>query len=309
MESEHFRDFDEFAESIRDVDAQMMFQNPTQRGWEINHLNLPQVHVQLGRLGSGNIVEGQSGQGGYLLYLPLTEECEYAANGVVIPKHAFMVLEPGCEFCIATKFEHDWCTIVIPSELLPERADDQEPSEKMPCRVTRPNRRAAERFLAQVHSQLATATQHPEFEGSNAATRAARELLEIGGLILQESDAVKATPPGRPKASRTQIIRRAMESLEAREDVTVADLAASVGVSERTLRTAFDEYYGVGPLRYLQLRTLHRVHHALKAAESEETTVANALLEHGVWELGRFAARYRKQFGELPSETLRAKRQ
>ena len=140
-----------------------------------------------------------------------------------------------------------------------------------------------------MHSQFATATQHPEFEGSNAATRAARELLEIGGLILQESDAVKPTPTGRPKASRTQMIRRAMESLEEREDVTVADLAASVGVSERTLRTAFNDYYGVGPIRYLQLRTLHRVHHALKAAESDETTVANALLEHGVWELGRFA--------------------
>ena len=41
-----------------------------------------------------------------MLYGLLTEEREYAANGVVIPKHAFMVLEPGCEFCIATKFEH-----------------------------------------------------------------------------------------------------------------------------------------------------------------------------------------------------------
>jgi len=90
---------------------------------------------------------------------------------------------------------------------------------------------------------------------------------------------------------------------------SVADLAASAGVSERTLRAAFNEYYGVGPIRDLQLRTLHRVHHALAAAEPDETTVANALFEHGVWELGRFAARYRKQFGELPSETLRAKRQ
>jgi len=28
------------------------------------------------------------------------------------------------------------------------------------------------------------------------------------------------------------------------------------------------------------------------------------LVQHGIWEFGRFAARYRRQFGETPSETL-----
>ena len=47
MEYERFPDFDEFAESVRDVDARMLFQNPTRRSWAIDHLNLPEVHVQL----------------------------------------------------------------------------------------------------------------------------------------------------------------------------------------------------------------------------------------------------------------------
>ena len=180
MEYERFRDFDEFAESVRDVDAQMLFQNPTQRSWEINHLNLPGVHVQLGRLGSGNIVEGASGRDGYILYLPLTDECEYSANGVTIPKHGFMVLEPGCDFCVSTKYEHDWCTIVIPRDMLPPPTDDDEPREKMICRVTRPDRRLAERFLALVRGPFGAAMKHPEFEGSLAATRAAEDLFGVG---------------------------------------------------------------------------------------------------------------------------------
>jgi len=79
-------------------------------------------------------------------------------------------------------------------------------------------------------------------------------------------------------------------------------------VSERTLRTAFQEVYGVGPTRYLQIRNLHRIYRALRAADPEETSVAKVLLEHHEWELGRVAGRYRRLFGELPSETLHAKR-
>ena len=41
------------------------------------------------------------------------------------------------------------------------------------------------------------------------------------------------------------------------EYLLVEQLATAAGVSERTLRTAFQEYFGVGPVRYLKLRTLH----------------------------------------------------
>jgi AraC-like DNA-binding protein len=85
-------------------------------------------------------------------------------------------------------------------------------------------------------------------------------------------------------------------------------LAAAASVSERTLRTAFKEYFGVGPVHYLQLRHLHRVHRAIKAADPEEVSVSQILVGQGEWAFGRFASRYRRLFGELPSDTLRKKR-
>lgn len=95
--------------------------------------------------------------------------------------------------------------------------------------------------------------------------------------------------------------------LDQREDqpLHVSELATLVGVSERTLRRAFNEYFCVGPRTYLLLRQLHQVHRDLLASHPEQTTVTDVLTRWGVWELGRFAGRYKRDFGEPPSRTLR----
>jgi AraC family ethanolamine operon transcriptional activator len=86
---------------------------------------------------------------------------------------------------------------------------------------------------------------------------------------------------------------------------TAADLARDVGVTDRTLLRTFQEVFGLPPKRYLLLRELHAVRRGLRDAAASQTTVADVLVRHGIWEFGRFAARYRGHFGELPSETLR----
>jgi hypothetical protein len=100
VQHEHFRGFDEFVASVQGIDSTMLLQNPARHSWEISAAEISGIRVQLGRLGSGNIVEGQSWKDGYLIYLPLSDTCAYAANGVPIEKSAFMILEPGSEFCL-----------------------------------------------------------------------------------------------------------------------------------------------------------------------------------------------------------------
>lgn len=312
MQTHSFCDFDDFASSVRNVDSTMTLLNPTHRSWVINHVHLPAIHVQLGRLGSGNIVDGQSWSNGYILYLPLTDTGAYSANGTVIPKDSFTILEPGCAFCVSTKYEHDWCSIFVPTHELVLGGDLAEPSsgsEKVICRVTRPNRQAANQFRALVHQIMTADANFPQFESSPAATFAEAELMKVASSIVGEQQAGELKHDGRPKFPRQEIIRRAKELLEARstEPIHVGELAAAAEVSERTLRTAFNEYFGVGPVRYLQLRQLHQVHHALRAADPEEVSVSDILVQHGEWEFGRFASRYRRLFGELPSETLRTR--
>ena len=309
----HFRDFDAFAHSVRGVDCVMMLQNPTSRIWSISGVDLAGIRVQRGWLGSGNIVEGQSHSDGYLFYMPLTDRIEYSANGRILEKNAFAILEPGSEFCVSTKVAHDWYTVFIPAHKFARGGDILEPSlgfEKMTCRVTRPNLQLANQFRSFVSQIMTAAAKCSQFESAPAATCAATELLNVTSLIVGERQAGEPHQKGRPRFSRQEIVRRCQEQLEERDGklVHVEELAAAAEVSERTLRTAFNEYLGIGPVRYLQLRQLHRVNRALRASDLEAASVTGVLVEQGVWEFSRFASRYRRLFGELPSETLRAKR-
>ena len=310
MKSVSFQDFDAFAESVRGVDCVMTLRNAERRRWSVCETSLVGIDVQHGRLGSGNIVEGRSWPDRYMIYVPLSEGTEYSANARVLEDRSFAILEPGCEFCVSTKVEHDWYTILVPSRMLArDRRTAQPPtaSERTTCRVTRANRPLSHHVRTLVGRVLATAADCPQIENGAAARAAAAELLEAASLVVGEPLAHAGKPERRPRLSRSEIIRRSRELLEQSEDepVLVGDLAAAAGVSERTLRTAFNEYFGVGPVRYLQLRRLHQVHRALAAAEPDEITVSDVLVLYGEWEFGRFATRYRRLFGELPSETLR----
>ncbi|MGK7896393.1 MAG: helix-turn-helix domain-containing protein [Xenococcus sp. (in: cyanobacteria)] len=310
MKYQKFHDFDQFAESIRDVDSVMLLNNLKQNIWSICQTNLSGVDVQLGRLGSGNIVEGQSWSSGFLIYLALTPQCAYSANGTFLDKHSFMILEPGCDFCISTKDEHDWCSIFVPTNQIDFGRNFTESSfgdKKMICRVTRPNPQLVNQCWELVRSIMNAAANCEQFESSPAATQVVQELEKIASLIVGQEQIVTPNKEGRPRISREEIIRRSKEMLEERENkpILLEELVAATGVSERTLRSAFNEYFGVAPIKYLRLRQLNTIYLRLKKAAPEECTVSEVMLENGVWDFSRCALRYRKLFGELPSETLR----
>ncbi len=313
MQTHVYNDFDAFAESVHNVDSRMLLRHPKNRTWSISTVNLNGINIQVGRLGSGNIAQGEMRQDGYMLYMPLTDCVEYSANGIVLEKNSFALLEPGCEFCITTKEEHDWCVAFVPSHMFALETETVEPlpgSKGKTCRVTRPNRLAVNRFQALTGKIMTAANKYSQFESTSAASCAAAEVLKIVSSYVEQAQNVELRPRGRTRLSRQEIIRRCDEFLEASNNkhVSIEELTVASQVSQRTLRTAYHEYFGVGPVQYLQLRKLHQVHLALTETDFKACLVSDILMDHGEWDFGRFASRYRRLFGELPSETLRRKR-
>ena len=106
-----------------------------------------------------------------------------------------------------------------------------------------------------------------------------------------------------------RIVRGAEDFVEsggARQAIQIEDVCRALNISRRTLYRAFHDLLGVSPKAYLRLKNMSAARARLLDAASQPTTVTQVALDHGFWELGRFAGAYRAMFGESPSETLRA---
>jgi transcriptional regulator GlxA family with amidase domain len=88
--------------------------------------------------------------------------------------------------------------------------------------------------------------------------------------------------------------------------IPLSRLCLVTGLSERALRNAFYRVHGVSPTRWMLRQRLAAVRRALVGSGERPVTVTGIATDHGFFELGRFAAWYRGQFGETPSETLRS---
>jgi AraC family ethanolamine operon transcriptional activator len=113
----------------------------------------------------------------------------------------------------------------------------------------------------------------------------------------------------KPFRARDLAVRRSLDRIDAseREPLSVVDLCFAAGVSRRTLEYAFLERFGLSPNAYLLARRLDGVRAELKQGH-DELSVTQAANLWGFSHLSRFASFYRRQFGELPSESVAAPR-
>lgn len=92
------------------------------------------------------------------------------------------------------------------------------------------------------------------------------------------------------------------------EPIRLETLAAVAGVRPRTLQLHFKLHLGTTPLGWVRRTRLARACQQLTTADDGDTSITDIALANGFNQFGRFAARYRHQFGELPSQTLRGAR-
>ena len=278
-----------------------------QGSWVLTNLIVNKLGVQFGQARGRAVVEGASQLGGLTIFLQTQGAASFLGNGRRLDESTLMVVGPGEEFCLAADASpRRWCSLYIPNEKLAARNVKTTTALASMRGVFQLPRQRIERFRSAIE-QLDEAVQRAPASFDSAAAQAATE-EKLGGEIRNVLAMPREVehPLGRHAVPRRQIIRRSMDFVDQHggEYLSVEQLATAAGVSERTLRDAFQGYFGVAPVQYLNRRTLHLVRQALKAADPSMVTVTEMASLFGVWELGRFARDYRYLFGELPSKTL-----
>jgi len=307
MTSLTFNDFEEYAGNIGHAQVQFTLPRLERPFWAIQHRTFDGLQLQCGSEANGNIAEGAANPDGCVIFAQRTgNRCH--ANGVRMPEDSLLVSPPSAEFYLASDDPHDWYSIFIPTGLLPDGlfgnpGEAAFPSSRLLC----PDRDLVTQLTSIVDRVQKVGNENPEvLLAPRSVADIQEEFLSTARKILGVRSAEAGPLTGRPAVVRDQVIRQVRQRIDASPDdpPSVAQLAVCADVSERTLRTVFLEYYGISPRRYLLLRRLHGAREALRQ-KSDGATVARVASAFGFWDLGRFAADYRRVFGENPSDTLR----
>lgn len=108
-----------------------------------------------------------------------------------------------------------------------------------------------------------------------------------------------------PALRQPKRLRDAVDFIEdhLHQPITVPDIAEAAGLTSRALQQGFRRHLGCTPMEFVQQRRLEGVRRELQMREPG-IYVKDVALRWGFFHLGRFAAAYKKMFGEAPSDTL-----
>ncbi len=149
----------------------------------------------------------------------------------------------------------------------------------------------------------------PVEEGAPRAAALGVALAEACARSLAVDRAGRPATPSASVGSVGIAVRCEEHAVDARfQGLTMAGLCRASGRSERRVRQAFYDCYGVSPFAYLRIAALHATRGALLHKAITRDVVSRTASDFGFWHLSRFAGQYRALFGESPSATILRRR-
>ena len=284
MATQSFSSFEAFFDANRHANLRAMVLGPERGTWNLTNLMVNRLSLQFATAGTDAVVEGSPQPGGVSIFILTQGLSAMSGNGQRFDEVSMLVTQPGDEFCIAADSWRRWCSLYIPNELLGGASGDAQAAIRSVHGVVRLPLHRMERFRSVIQQLDESLQRAPHSFHSTAAQEAAQQKLFPEVLSVLRVPRDLESTPGRHLVPRNYIIRRSMEFVEQHdgEYLSVEQLAMAAGVSERTLRDAFQQYFGLAPVGYLNRRTLHQVRRALKAADPTLATVTKIATQFGV---------------------------
>lgn len=307
-----FDDFDALTESIGDFDSEYVRLDAGPVRTTLTRVALDRVRL----LSCDEVVPSyifRASAPEPSLAFPLESAPETVWQGQPVDANTLIYYSPGAESVGRSNGSVKWATVLF------ERADLERHAERLGVALS-PVQSLAQRIVPDPQAMAALraatiecfelATAAPPQALEDPALRRFQEEVLLTTLVHAASSAKQIQEASADTHHRA--VRRAREALEARcdqqEPIYLSDLCEASGVSERTLRSAFQRLHGVSPVRYIHRHRMRQVRRALVAGDPSVTRVSDVAFRFGFANVGRFAVEFRALFGISPSQVLRERR-
>lgn len=302
-------DLEEFAEALAGREGRYLLTTTPTRTWKISAVHLRGLVLALGEDGGGRIYNGLAADDTHHFFSVRNIGPAVSFDGKPFDRDHVAWIAPGSHFHTSTKGAISWLNITVDADLALKWATihrDEFPDVLIARSWVAKGGPHARHLQELVERIVVAELQSPGLLHSPSSEQHASDQImrAIGRAFLRGKE-----QPTLQYCNWHRIIHRALDFIESsgKEAVDTDEMCTAAATSERSLRDAFNAYFGMSPHRYLTIHRLHAIRHSIRHA-SQTDTIADICTRHGIWDFGRFSAIYRQQFGELPSHALRAQR-
>jgi len=300
-------DPDEYAAMIRGARVEVVLAERGDFAATVTRIDLDRLWMQRGHESMARTFRGVTPANRMILWFPAAPQPPVRIVAEPIGDGEIAILAPGMAGAWRSSAPSRWASMSLPTEEFLGQGSaltGRDLASKEVVRVLRPSALTRDRLICLHAATFDLAQLSPKSLGHPDAIRCLEQSLIQTAFAAIGGDETQAAVP---LYRHRQVMTRFEALLEKNPDraIYIAEVCAAVGVSDRSLRVIFQDRVGISPNRYLWLRRMHLARRALQIAAPASTTVTDVAMQHGFFELGRFAVTYRQLFAESPSATLR----
>lgn len=264
------------------------------------------VIINTGEFSSATLQRGSAPTGMRTFAVPLAQEQPFLWRGQEVVKGSTMIFPIDRELFCVNSGGLDIFTLSVEQDVVDRllASWDLDPVAVFSeARVGRIAPASEQRFYHQLSLFNEFLCKYAALAEYAEMARGVQEhLLESLLTTILPVGALTAGVPGSLAAAR---VERAVAYMQAHleQPLAVTEICEYLGCSRRTLEQSFARYAGCSPWQYLKVLRLNQSRLVL-LQRGARTSVRDAAVSCGFWHMGQFSADYRKQFAELPSQTL-----
>ena len=303
-----FTDFDELSEAARQWDLDLRQLDRGAFHGELLQFGIAGAFVSDARFCRTLLQKGAPPSRLRTIGVPARRSVQFLWRGVPVTDKDLVIFPSGADLDCTSDADFHVYTCSFPEELLATISHTLDVGEldelRQDASVIRCHAPAIELVrtsLNQLSTRIRNGASLDDPELIDHATR------DVPSRLLSAiSTSHGACSPATTQRRELALVRaEAFIERSAQENIDVRELCRISQVSQRTLEYTFVERFGITPKAFLKMHRLNSVRRELRAGDPNVVKVADIANRWGFWHLGQFAADYRTQFDELPSQTLR----